>query len=106
MEAIIGIRRKQFSNKELIIANGQLIFWLEETIFFLYFSETPASDSFFLLSSGNDVSRKSFILASGILFQLNKNSDSTSRNEGLVKNIPFHYAEKLLSPAVIYIKNA
>ena len=38
-----------------------------------------------------------------ILFPLNKNSDSTSRNEELVKKIRFHDAEKLLSPAEIYI---
>ena len=28
--------RKQFSKKELVLASGQLIFWLVETIFFLY----------------------------------------------------------------------
>ena len=33
VEAIIGIRGKQFSKKELIIASRQLIFWLVETIF-------------------------------------------------------------------------
>ena len=33
VESIIGIRGKQFSKKELIIAAGQLIFWLVETIF-------------------------------------------------------------------------
>ena len=27
-KTIIGIRRKQFSEKELVIASGQLIFWL------------------------------------------------------------------------------
>ena len=36
-----------------------------------------------------------------ILFPIDKNSDSTSQNEGFVKNIRFHYAEKLLSPAGI-----
>ena len=34
-----------------------------------------------------------------ILFPIDKNSDSTSQNEGFVKKIRFHYAEKLLSPA-------
>ena len=34
VETIIGIRRKQFSNKELIPASEQLIFRLVETIFF------------------------------------------------------------------------
>ena len=37
-----------------------------------------------------------------ILFPLNKNFDSTSRNEGFVKKMRFLYAEKLLSPARIY----
>ena len=33
-----------------------------------------------------------------ILFPIDRNSDSTSQNEGFVKKIRFHYAEKLLSP--------
>ena len=37
---------KQFSRKELILANGQLIFWLVK-IFFLSILETPASDGGF-----------------------------------------------------------
>ena len=75
---------------------------------------------FFFPSSGNDFSRKSWLVETDfrannglrkeegkavnkrILFSLNKNSDSTSRNEVFVKNIRFHYAEKLLSPAGIY----
>ena len=40
------LRGKQYSKKELIIASGELIFWLVETIFSL-FLETLASDSFF-----------------------------------------------------------
>ena len=36
-----------------------------------------------------------------ILFPIDKNSDSTSQNEGLFTKIRFHYAEKLLSPGVI-----
>ena len=54
VESIIGIRGKQFSKKELIIAAGQLIFWLVETICVyvcvcvcVCFSRTPASESFF-----------------------------------------------------------
>ena len=43
VETINEIRGKQFSKKELILASGQLIFWLVETIFLLYFSKTPAS---------------------------------------------------------------
>ena len=42
LETIIGIRRKQFWEKELIFSGGQLIFWLGESIF-LHFSGTPAS---------------------------------------------------------------
>ena len=47
VETIIGIRSKQFSKKELILPKRQLttwIFWLLETIFFLHFSETLASN--------------------------------------------------------------
>ena len=36
-----------------------------------------------------------------ILFRIDRNSDSTSQNEGSVKKICFQYAEKLLSPAGI-----
>ena len=36
-----------------------------------------------------------------ILFPIDRNSDSTIQNEGFVKRICFHYAEKLLSPAGI-----
>ena len=36
-----------------------------------------------------------------ILFPIDRNSDFTSKNEGLVKNMRFHYAEKLLSPGGI-----
>ena len=40
-----------------------------------------------------------------ILFPIGRNSDSTSQNEGFVKKIRFHYAEKLLSPAGISKKH-
>ena len=36
-----------------------------------------------------------------ILFPIDRNTDSTSQNEGLVIKIRFHYAEKLLSLARI-----
>ena len=36
-----------------------------------------------------------------ILFPIGRNSDSTSQNEGFVKKIRFHNAEKLLLPAGI-----
>ena len=41
-----------------------------------------------------------------ILFPLDKNSDSISQNEGFVKNIRFHYAEKLLSTVGISKNNS
>ena len=44
VENIIGIRNKQFSKREFILASGQLIFWLVETNF-SHFSETPARDN-------------------------------------------------------------
>ena len=40
-----------------------------------------------------------------MLFSIDRNSDSTSQNEGFVKKIRFHYAEKLLSPAGISKKH-
>ena len=49
MEAISGIRRKRFSKKEVIIANGQLIFWLGETIFFSIFQRLLPMIVFFRL---------------------------------------------------------
>ena len=36
-----------------------------------------------------------------IPFPIDRNSDFTGQNEGLVKKICFHYAEKLLLPAGI-----
>ena len=67
VESIIGIRGKQFSKKELIIAAGQLIFWQVETIFVcvcvcvcVFQGLLPVK--VFFLSSGTDVSRKSFRL--------------------------------------------
>ena len=47
VETIIGLRVIQFLKEELIFANGQLILCLTEIIHFFYFSETPASESFF-----------------------------------------------------------
>ena len=50
VETIIGIRGKQLSKKELILASGQLIFRLVETVFFSpFFFQTSAS---FFPSSG------------------------------------------------------
>ena len=40
-----------------------------------------------------------------ILFLIDRNYDTTSLNEGFVKKISFHYAEKLLSPAGISKKS-
>ena len=56
------IKGKQFSKKELIIANRQLILWLVENIFSLLFRH---SCHWFFPSSGSNVLRKSFISASG-----------------------------------------
>ena len=63
VETIIGIRGKQFSKKELILASEQMIFRLVETIFFLHFLETPAS--FFPRLVQKYFSRKSLFSASG-----------------------------------------
>ena len=118
LETIIGIRRKQFWEKELILARGQLIFWLEENILFSIFRRPlpvffPSSGKVFfkdILIFGwwkrilelmmASTSRKK-VVNKIILFPIDKNSDSTSQNEGFVKKIRFHYAEKLLSPAEI-----
>ena len=62
--AIIWIKGKQFSKKELVIAKGQVIFWLVETIFLSIFQWLLLV---FLGSSGNNFSRKSFIKAKWIL---------------------------------------
>ena len=49
VKAIIGIRGKQFSKEEIIIAIGQLTFWLVETVFFLYFPGSCQLQVFFRL---------------------------------------------------------
>ena len=114
VETIIRIWGKQFLKKELILASGQLIFWLVKTIFFLQFSETPAS---FFSSSGKVFFKEILIFGywkrsleilivstsrkngakKKILFPINKNSDSTIQNKEFVKKTRFHYADKLLS---------
>ena len=43
VETIIGIKRKQFSKKELIFASGHRFSGQWQPFFFLRFSETPAS---------------------------------------------------------------
>ena len=49
VEAIIEIRGKQFPKEKLIIASGQLIFWLMEIIFFSIFERLlPVIDFFHL----------------------------------------------------------
>ena len=95
-----------------------------QTIFSLRFSETPASDNFFL-SGGKIFFKEIFhfgwwkrilelIIVStsrknGVnkrrLFPTDKRSDSTNQNEGFIKKIRFHYAQKLHSPAAISKKN-
>ena len=62
----MGIRGKIVfkSNKELILASGQLIFWLVGNSFFSIFQRLPPV-IVFIPSGGNDVLRKFFIPASG-----------------------------------------
>ena len=60
---------KQFSKKELIVASGQLIFWLVGTIYFSIFQRLLPV--IFFSFGGNDVSSKSFILAGGTDFRSN-----------------------------------
>ena len=64
VENIIGIRNKQFSKKELILASRQLIFWLVGTIFFFIFQRLLPVIAFFGLLE-TSFSTKSFILDSG-----------------------------------------
>ena len=104
VETIIGIRRKQFLEKELILAGGKLIFWIVQNIFFLSIFRRQLQD--FFPSSGNVFFKEILISAQlkrilelkkavnkKILFPIDKNSDSTSQNQGFVKKISFHYAE-------------
>ena len=53
------------------------------------------------LRANNGFQKQKNVVNKRILFPIDRNSDSTSQNEGFVKNIRFHYAEKLLSPAGI-----
>ena len=63
VETIIGIRRKQFSKKEIILVSGQLIFWLVETTF---------STKSLIPTSGNGFSGqwKPFSFVQRFLFQV------------------------------------
>ena len=114
VETIIGIRRKQFSKKKLILASGQLISRPLKTIFSLHFLETPASDSFFpsigkvffneilhLLVETDIMANNGLHKQENKRILLDKNSNSISQNEGFAKKIRLHYAENLLSPAGI-----
>ena len=102
METIIRIKGKQVSIKNLILASGQLISRLLETIFFLHFSETPADDSFFPSTGKVFFNEILHLLVETeirinngfhkqrnkrILFPLDKKSDSISQNEGFVEKI-------------------
>ena len=99
VETIIEIRGKRFSKKELILASGQLIFRLVE--FFLHFSETPASsfsvwwksifqeNPYFRIvetefRANNGFHKQKKAVNKRILFLIDRNSDSTSQNEGFV----------------------
>ena len=59
VETIIGISSKQ-SNKDLILASGQVIFWLVEVIFFSIFQRFLIVVDFFRLVE-TSFSMKSFI---------------------------------------------
>ena len=67
VETIVGIRRKQFSNKKLILDCGQLIFWPVKTIFSPFFKYSCQLQAFFRLAE-TSFSMNSFILTSGIGF--------------------------------------
>ena len=47
----LDLGSKQFSKKELIIASGQLIFWLVETILSLFFRLLPVAVFFRLVET-------------------------------------------------------
>ena len=58
VETITVIRRKQFSKKELILASGQMIFWLVETIFFSIFQRLLPMIFSVTEISGNQFSKR------------------------------------------------
>ena len=62
VETIIEITGKQFSKKELILASGQVIFWLVKINFFLSIFRRPVQVFFRLVK--NYFSRKSLLLVS------------------------------------------
>ena len=122
METIIGIRGKKFPKKELALPSGQLIFWLVETIFFFSIFRRPLTVFFriqwksifqgnpyfrlveMVFRANNGFHNQQKAVNKRILFPIDRNSDPTSQNEGFVKRIRFHYAEKLLSPPGISTK--
>ena len=89
--------------------------------YFSYFSDTPTNVSFFPSSRkvfSNEIlnfnqwkrilelitvstNRGKKAVNKRIMFPVDKNSISTNQDEGLIKKILSHYAEKLLSPAEI-----
>ena len=117
VETFIGIREKQFSKKKLILASGQLISRVLETIFFSTFQRLLLMIVFFssigkvFLNEIFHLLVETYIRANNdfhkqknkrILSPSDKNSESISQNERFVKKIRFHYAEKkLFSPAGI-----
>ena len=119
VEIIIGIRRKQFWEKAHLLMDN----WFPVSgnhIFSPFFGD-PCQ--FFFLSAGKiffkeivifgywkqilelimvSTSRKKVkVVNKRRQFPIDRNSDSTSQNEGLSNNIRFHYAERLLSLAGI-----
>ena len=100
---LIGKRRKQFREKDLILASDQLVFRLVKAIFFLHFSETPAR--FFQefpyfrlvetdLRANNGFHKQKKAVSKRILFPLGRNSDSTKQNEGFIKKYTFPLRRK------------
>ena len=55
--------------------------------------------------ANNGFHKKKKAVNKRILFPIDRNFDSTTQNEGFVKKIRFHRAERLLSPAGISKKN-
>ena len=122
MEAIIGIRWKQFSKKELIFARGQLIFWIVETIFFSIFQRILPVICFFCLVETMFQEYPSFRL---VETGFRANNGFRNKEEKLqikeyclhetkilippaemkdsLKKVSFHYAKNLLSLAGIHM---
>ena len=67
LQFFVSAGDNHWNKEKLILASGQLIFWLVETISFLHFSDTPTNDSFFP-SSGKVFFSEILISACGNAF--------------------------------------